>query len=108
MSKERHQHDDTNVVLDRKVVPKVKPPRMYKVLLHTDDYTTMEFVVAVLETVFHHSNAAAMKIMLHIHHQGVGVAGVFTHEVAESKVAKVMALAREAQYPLLCTLEPET
>ncbi len=107
MSKERHQRDDTNVVLDRKVASKVKPPRMYKVLLHNDDYTTMEFVVAILETVFHHSNASAMQIMLHIHQSGVGVAGVFTYEVAESKVTKVMALARENKFPLLCTCEPE-
>jgi ATP-dependent Clp protease adaptor protein ClpS len=107
MSKERHQRDDTNVVLDRKVASKVKPPRMYKVLLHNDDYTTMEFVVAILETVFHHSNASAMQIMLHIHQNGVGVAGVFTYEVAESKVTKVMTLARENKFPLLCTCEPE-
>jgi len=107
MSKERHQRDDSSVVIDRKASTKVKPPRMYKVLLHNDDYTTMEFVVAILETIFHHSNAAAMQIMLHIHHGGVGVAGVFTYEVAESKVARVMALAREAKFPLLCTCEPE-
>ena len=107
MSKERYQRDDGGVVLDRKAAPKVQPPRMYKVLLHNDDYTAMKFVVAILETVFHHSNASAMRIMLHIHHNGLGVAGVFTHEVAESKVAKVMALAREHKYPLLCTSEPE-
>ena len=130
MSKEGHQRGDTNVVLDRKVASKVKPPRMYKVLLHNDDYTTMEFVVAILETVFHHSNASAMQIMLHIHQNGVGVAGVelgagrdaggqprrlgvrmdagvFTYEVAESKVTKVMTLARENKFPLLCTCEPE-
>ena len=64
-------------------------------------------MVAILETVFHHSNASAMQIMLHIHQNGVGVAGVFTYEVAESKVTKVMTLARENKFPLLCTCEPE-
>ena len=78
---------------------------MYKVLLHNDDYTTMEFVVFVLQGIFHHSEAEAMQIMLHVHKQGIGVAGVYTHEVAESRVAQVEALAREHEFPLRCSLE---
>lgn len=84
---------------------KLKPPAMYKVLLHNDDYTTMEFVVHVLETVFHRSNAEAIHIMLHVHRNGIGVAGVYTYEVAETKVAVVEAMARQHEYPLKCTVE---
>ena len=86
---------------------KVKRPHLYKVLLHNDDYTTMEFVVEVLKSVFHHSESDAMSIMLHVHQRGVGVAGVFSYEIAESKANKVMRLAREHEYPLRCSVEPE-
>src|SRR5579864_5545418 len=79
---------------------KVDKPKLYKVLLHNDDYTTMEFVVAILIQIFHHTEASATNIMLHIHQHGIGVAGVFTYEIAETKVAKVKILAREAEYPL--------
>lgn len=82
-------------------------PRLYKVLLHNDNFTTMEFVVAILMAVFNRSENDAIAIMLHVHRLGVGVAGVYTYEIAETKVSKVKAMAKEAQYPLLCTLEPE-
>lgn len=84
---------------------KLKPPPLFKVLLHNDDYTTMEFVVHVLETVFHRSPTDATQIMLHIHRRGIGVAGVYTREVAETKVAIVEAMARHQEHPLLCTME---
>jgi len=95
------------VATDVKTDKKVARPRLYKVILHNDDYTTMEFVVALLEHVFHHDEASATAIMLHIHRSGIGVAGVYTFEIAESKATKVMELAREAEFPLQCTLEPE-
>jgi len=85
---------------------KLKKPELYKVLIHNDDYTTMEFVVSVLMSVFHHSEPEAVQIMLHVHQHGVGVAGVFSREVAETKVGKVMDMARESEYPLRCTMEP--
>jgi ATP-dependent Clp protease adaptor protein ClpS len=99
--------EEGGVVTVEKTEKKVAKPKMYKVLLHNDDFTTMEFVVMILQTVFHHSETIAVEIMLHVHRRGIGVAGVYTYEVAETKVAKVMALAREAQFPLLCTMEPE-
>ncbi len=86
---------------------KLEPPPMYKVLLHNDDYTTMEFVVQILQSVFNRSHAEATQIMLHIHKSGLGVAGVYTHEVAETKVAIVEAMARQHEYPLRCTMEEE-
>jgi len=98
---------DTGTVTRTRSKPKTRLPPMYKVLLHNDDYTTMEFVVHVLEEVFCHPSPVAMRIMLSIHHRGVAVAGVFPHEIAETKANKVMDLAREAEYPLLCTVEPE-
>lgn len=86
---------------------RVQVPRRYKVLLHNDDYTTMEFVVLVLQQVFHLSPAASTRVMLLVHRKGVGVAGVFSKEVAETKVEEVHTLAKEQGYPLQCTMEPE-
>lgn len=86
---------------------KAKKPSLYKVLLHNDDYTTMEFVVWLLNTVFHHDTTAAQRIMLHVHQKGVGVAGVYPREVAEMKVQKTVQLARSHEFPLECTMEPE-
>ncbi len=85
----------------------VQRPPLYKVLLHNDDFTTQEFVDWVLVNVFRHDAESAHRIMLHVHVHGVGVAGIYPMEVAESKARKTMALAREAEFPLLCTIEPE-
>jgi ATP-dependent Clp protease adaptor protein ClpS len=100
--------DGAVVVTEKKNATRLERPRLFKVLLHNDDYTTMEFVVAILISVFHHSETDAVAIMLSIHTTGRGIAGIFPFDVAETKVAKVMALAAEAQFPLLCTLEPES
>jgi len=81
-------------------------PPLYKVLLHNDDYTTMEFVVFVLERVFHRDTAEATRIMLSVHNQGSGVAGIYTREIGETKVAVVHELARKKEFPLRCSLEP--
>lgn len=86
---------------------KTKRPSMYRVLLLNDDYTPMEFVVYVLERYFNKSREQATEIMLHVHHHGVGVCGVFTFEVAETKVAQVLDLARRNEHPLQCTMEKE-
>ena len=90
-----------------RVRPKTKKPEMYKVLLLNDDYTPMEFVVQVLQDVFRRDRDTATRIMLHVHQKGVGVCGVFTYEVAETKVARVVELARQNQHPLQCTMERE-
>jgi ATP-dependent Clp protease adaptor protein ClpS len=84
---------------------RTKEPQLYRVLLHNDDYTTMEFVVMVLMQVFHHPEPLAMRIMLHVHRLGVGVAGVYPFDVAETRVAKVTRLARAHEFPLRCTME---
>jgi ATP-dependent Clp protease adaptor protein ClpS len=84
---------------------KVGEPPLFKVLLHNDDYTTMEFVVAVLESIFNMPEGQAIQIMLNVHTRGVGVAGVYTYEIAEMKVTKTTELARENEFPLLCTME---
>ena len=86
---------------------KTRKPPLYKVLLHNDDYTTKEFVVMILEQIFHHSEAEANRIMLHVHNNGVGVAGVYPFEIAETKASKTIALAQQFEYPLQCSLEPE-
>ncbi|KAA5606949.1 ATP-dependent Clp protease adapter ClpS [Roseospira marina] len=96
---------NTGVVI--KTRPKTKKPAMYKVLLLNDDYTPMEFVVMVLERFFGKTNEEATRIMLHVHQRGVGICGVYTYEVAETKVTQVMDLARRNQHPLQCTLEKE-
>ena len=84
---------------------KTEEPPLFKVLLHNDDYTTMEFVVWVLESVFNMTEEQAIQVMLNVHITGIGVAGIYTFEVAEMKVEKTTALAREQEYPLLATLE---
>lgn len=94
----------TGLVLDERV--RTKKPPMYKVLLHNDDYTTREFVVWVLTSVFHKSENDAVAIMSHVHNNGVGVAGVYTYEVAETKVTKTLHLAKAQQYPLQLSIEP--
>lgn len=98
------QHDEAVLTKSKQ---KLQKPPLFKVVLHNDNFTTMEFVVYVLMHVFHHSDDEAFRIMLQVHQQGIGVAGVFTFEVAETKVARVSALAQEHEYPLLCTLEEE-
>ena len=85
--------------------PKLKKPPLFRVVLLNDDYTPMEFVVQVLETVFGMDRPKATRIMLEVHTQGKGVCGVFTYEIAETKVAQVSAFAEQNQHPLLCTLE---
>ena len=88
-----------------KARPKTRKPAMYKVLMLNDDYTPMEFVVHVLERFFQKNREEATRIMLHVHRRGVGVCGVFTREVAESKVAQVNEFSRMNQHPLRCTME---
>jgi ATP-dependent Clp protease adaptor protein ClpS len=95
----------TGVVVKAK--PKTKKPSMYKVLMLNDDYTPMEFVVHILERFFNKSRQEATRIMLHVHRRGVGICGVYTYEVAETKVTQVMDFARQHQHPLQCTLEKD-
>lgn len=97
--------DGVGVVTSTK--PKLQKPSMYRVLLLNDDYTPMEFVVHVLEQIFNKSREDATQIMLHVHQNGVGVCGVFTYEVAETKVAQVVDAARRNQHPLQCTMEKD-
>ncbi len=92
---------------DTKTRTRVEKPRMYKVLLHNEDYTSMEFVILVLQTLFAHTTVSATRVMLHVHRNGIGVAGVYTHEVAETRVHRTLELAKEHGHPLQCTMEPE-
>ena len=94
---------DTGVVTRTK--PKTKKPSLFRVLLLNDDYTPMEFVIHVLERFFGKSRDAATQIMLHVHHHGVGECGIYTYEVAETKVTQVMDFARKHQHPLQCVME---
>ena len=90
-----------------KTKPKTKKPSMYKVLMLNDDYTPMEFVVHILERFFNKNRQEATRIMMHVHRRGVGICGVYTYEVAETKVTQVMDFARQHQHPLQCTLEKD-
>ena len=100
------RYDDGLAVQEAK--PKLKRPPMYKVILVNDDYTPMEFVVHVLEKFFGMDREKATHIMLNVHTKGIGVCGVFTREIAETKVAQVNDYAREHEHPLLCTMEADT
>ncbi len=99
--------DDADLGVLTKTRPKTQRPPRYKVLLLNDDYTPMEFVVMVLERFFGMTHAQAFEIMLTVHKKGLAVVGVFSHEIAETKVAQVMDFARRHQHPLQCTMEKE-
>lgn len=99
--------DDSETVVVADVKPKTKRPPLYKVLLLNDDFTPMEFVVHVLERFFGLNHAQAFEVMLTVHKKGLAVVGVFSHEIAETKVAQVMDYARRHQHPLQCTMEKE-
>ncbi len=109
MSDDRRQNNDgdgiTGVVIETKT--RTKKPSLYKVLMLNDDYTPMEFVVHVLERIFSKPPEEATRIMLNVHRRGVGLCGVFTYEIAETKVTQVVDYARKHQHPLQCTLERE-
>ena len=99
--------DESQTGVVTKTRPDTKKPSLYKVLLLNDDYTPMEFVVHVLERFFSKGREEATRIMLHVHQKGVGICGVYTYEVAETKVTQVMDFARQNQHPLQCTMEKE-
>ncbi|MAT66122.1 MAG: ATP-dependent Clp protease adapter ClpS [Gammaproteobacteria bacterium] len=105
MSQEPKQPNQDDGLAVQEDKPKLKKPPLYKVVLLNDDYTPMEFVVEVLETFFSMSREKATQIMLHVHTRGKGICGVYTHEIAETKVHQVNDFSRQHQHPLLCTLE---
>jgi ATP-dependent Clp protease adaptor protein ClpS len=105
MSEKQPQYLEAPVVQETR--PKLQKPRLYKVILLNDDYTPMEFVVAVLERYFQKNREEATRIMLQVHQKGVGICGVYTREIAETKVRQVLSYAQELHHPLQCTLEPE-
>ncbi|MCU7853873.1 MAG: ATP-dependent Clp protease adapter ClpS [Candidatus Thiodiazotropha sp. (ex Monitilora ramsayi)] len=102
-SKEQTSHDDGLAL--QEAVPKLKKPPLYKVIILNDDFTPMEFVVQVLESFFDMDREKATRVMLHVHTRGVGVCGVFTKDIAETKVSIVNEYSRSNQHPLLCTME---
>lgn len=104
MSSETDNNEQSSVAIASKT--KLQPPRKYMVIMHNDDYTTMEFVVHVLQKYFNKNSQEAHSIMLEVHTKGFGVCGIYTYEVAESKVAKVVQYARENGHPLKCTIDP--
>jgi len=101
---ERRQ-DEGDTATATRTERKLQKPKMYKVILLNDDYTTMEFVVYILQHVFQRDESEAVQIMLHVHKNGAGVAGVYTYEVAETRIAQVDALARQHEFPLRCSME---
>ncbi|MCU0834649.1 MAG: ATP-dependent Clp protease adapter ClpS [Chromatiaceae bacterium] len=105
MSGQDPQHEGGSGLSVEESKPKLKRPPLFKVLLLNDDYTPMEFVVQVLETFFRMSREKATQIMLHVHTRGVGVCGVYTRDIAETKVSQVTEYARSHQHPLMCTME---
>src|SRR5262245_17035174 len=102
-----HPHSKESVVTESRHEQKLQRPRLWRVLLHNDDYTTQEFVVWVLETIFHKPRGEAFSIMLSVHQSGIGLAGIYTRDVADTKVKATKQLATEHEFPLLVTMEPE-
>lgn len=103
----RPDNDDEEGGTSTVIKNKVELPKKYKVLLHNDDYTTMEFVIFILQGVFHKTLEEAEKVMLEVHRTGIGLCGIYTFEIAESKLKKVERLALEHSHPLMCSIEPE-
>ena len=104
---DQKQIQHTGGVAGDEVKPKLKKPTLYRVILVNDDYTPMEFVVLVLQRFFHKGREEAVQIMLNVHTRGSGVCGVFTAEIAETKVRQVLSFSRDNKHPLQCTMEPE-
>ena len=102
---DRDRYGDIVTERRTKEQTKTKKPALYKCILLNDDYTPMEFVVEILKQIFHKAHAEATRIMLHVHQNGMGVAGIYPYEIAETKVRTVEELARESQYPLKCVME---
>jgi ATP-dependent Clp protease adaptor protein ClpS len=101
------EYDGTGTATKTRTRPKLQAPSMWQVILHNDDYTTQDFVVMVLKSVFRKPEAEAVRIMLDVHKHGKGIAGLYPHDIAETKVLHVKALAEQREFPLLCTMEPE-
>ncbi len=104
---DNHYEDEDEEEISTIVKNKVELPKKYKVLLHNDDYTTMEFVIFILQSIFHKTIEEAEKIMLEVHQAGIGLCGIYTFEIAESKSKKVELIAKEHSHPLRCSIEPE-
>jgi ATP-dependent Clp protease adaptor protein ClpS len=107
MSRREDEERQRGLVLQTRREARTRRPRMYRVLLHNDDYTPMDFVVRLLQTVFSKTESEATAVMLHIHNHGAGVAGIYTHEIAETKVAQTHMIARQNECPLMASMEPE-
>lgn len=108
MSRNGSREDGEGQVVTRKrVTTKVEPPKRYKVILHNDDYTTMDFVVSILKSIFGKDPETANRMMLQVHHEGFTIAGIYPYEIAETKAAQVLAAAQANEFPFLATLEPE-
>ena len=105
MANDPFKHGDDHGLITEEAKPRLKKPPLYRVILLNDDYTPMEFVVQVLEKIFSLDRTTATRIMLEVHTKGKGVCGVYTYEIAETKVAQVTGLAQQHQHPLLCTME---
>jgi ATP-dependent Clp protease adaptor protein ClpS len=107
MSNKSNNRDDEQTGVITRTAPKTKTPSLYKVLLLNDDFTPMEFVVYILERFFHKGPEEATSIMMHVHQKGVGICGIYSYDVAETKVTQVMELAQRHQHPLQCVMEKE-
>jgi ATP-dependent Clp protease adaptor protein ClpS len=105
MTEPRQDPDQNHGLILEEARPKLKRPAMYRVVLLNDDYTPMEFVVQILETIFSMDRTTATRVMLEVHTKGRGTAGIYTYEIAETRVAQVNGYSRQHQHPLLCTME---